>query len=162
MFVFRIHWRALSEAWSASSEAWSFARLLLVDASHNILAAPRQLMNLQYLRVKCLNLLSWTCVVWQNCWLYPYPPNLLPAISWRHSIPYTFYQCLSYTMDALMYVQSLWCKKCWPLFPTQGIRKRGVNLPPKFAITITISRLLPQDTLFLIPFTSVYPTLRTP
>ena len=35
----------------------------LVDASHNISAAPRQLMNLHYLRAKCLNLLSWICVV---------------------------------------------------------------------------------------------------
>ena len=33
--------------------------------------------------------------------------NHKPAIAPRHSIPYTFYQCLSYTADALVYVQSV-------------------------------------------------------
>ena len=33
--------------------------------------------------------------------------NHTPAISSRHSILDTFYQCLSYTTDALVYAQSL-------------------------------------------------------
>ena len=39
-------------------------------------------------------------------------------------------------------------QKCLPLFPAQGIHKRGVNLTPRIAITI--SRLFPQDTLYSI------------
>ena len=40
-----------------------------------------------------------------------FPPNIgnnhKQAMSSRHSIPYTFYPCFSYTTDALVYVQSV-------------------------------------------------------
>ena len=100
VFVFRIHWGALSEAWSASSEAWSFARFFLW--MHHITFR--------------LRLVSW--------WIF---------ITWEQSV---WIYCLRH----------VWFGKIVACIHTRQI----------------CYRLLPQDTLFLIPFTSVYPTLRTP
>ena len=81
--------------------------VFLVDASHNISAAPRQLMNLHYLRAKCLNLLSSTCglaklliVSKPARFATGYCPKTLYSL-YRN----TLYQCLSYATDALVYVQ---------------------------------------------------------
>ena len=84
--------------------------------------------------------------------------NNKPAISSRHPIPHTVFEDFFCTTDALVHLQSLWCQKCLPPFPTQCVQKRVGNLPTRFSITM--NQLFHQDTLFLIPFSKTYPALR--